>query len=62
MSPDVRTAVITVAVVFWVFFALLTLSVLIEDGIDVLSVTSVLILILLGPPLFGALRGPTRRR
>ena len=57
MSPDVRTAVITVALIFWGLFALLTLSVVIEDGLDVLTVTSIVILALMGPPLFSALRG-----
>jgi hypothetical protein len=56
VHPDVRTAVVTALVIFWGLFALLTLSVIAEDGFDVLTVTSVVILALLGPPLFSSLR------
>ena len=57
MSPDVRNAVLTVGLVFWAFFALLTITVIIDDGIDILSISAVVILALLAPPLFSSLRG-----
>lgn len=60
MNPDVRTAVLTVGLVFWAFFALLTLTVVIEEGIDILSISAIVILVLLAPPLFSSLRGPPR--
>jgi hypothetical protein len=60
VNPDVRTAVLTVGLVFWAFFALLTLTVVIEEGIDILSISAIVILALLAPPLFSSLRGPPR--
>ena len=60
MSPDIRTAVIAVGLIFWAFFALLTVTVLIEEGLDILTISAIVILALLAPPLFGSLRGPPR--
>ena len=61
MDPDLRTAVLTAGLIFWGFFALLTVSVVIEDGIDILSISAIVILALLAPPLFSSLRGGPRR-
>jgi hypothetical protein len=60
VGPDVRTAVIIGGLVFWGFFALMTLTVVLENGIDVLSVAAIVILALLAPPLFGSLKGPPK--
>ena len=55
MSPDVRNAVITVGLIFWGFFALMTVTVIIEQGIDILTISAIVILALLAPPLFSSL-------
>jgi hypothetical protein len=60
MNPDTRTAVITVGLIFWAFFFLLTVNVVVDDGIDILSISAIVILALLAPPLFSSLRGPPR--
>ena len=57
MSPDTRNAILTVGLVFWAFFALLTITVIVEEGIDILSISAIVILALLAPPLFSSLRG-----
>ena len=57
MNPDLRTAVIAVGLIFWGFFALLTVTVVVEQGLDILTLSAIVILILLAPPLFGSLRG-----
>jgi hypothetical protein len=57
VDRDVRNAVLTVGLVFWAFFALLTVTVIIEEGIDILSISAIVILTLLAPPLFSSLRG-----
>ena len=55
MSPDLRTAVLAVGLIFWGFFALMTVSVIIEEGIDILTISAIVILALLAPPLFSTL-------
>jgi hypothetical protein len=57
VSPDVRNAILAVGLVFWAFFAVLTVVVIIEQGIDILSISAIVILALLAPPLFSSLRG-----
>ena len=57
MSPDARNAVITVGLIFWAFFALMTVTVIIEQGIDILTISAIVILALLAPPLFSSLFG-----
>ncbi len=49
---------IAVAFAFTVFFAVLTLSVIVRTGLDVLSLTSLFVLTLLGIGLYGALMHP----
>ncbi len=61
MDPDLRTALLTGAIIFVGLFAAMTISVIAENGLDVLSVSAVVIVILLGLPLIGALRNPPRR-
>jgi hypothetical protein len=57
VSPDVRNAILAVGLVFWAFFAVLTVVVIIEQGIDILSISAIVILTLLAPPLFSSLGG-----
>lgn len=49
---------IGVALAFTVFFATLTISVIVRTGLDVLTVTSLFVLVLLGVGLYGALTHP----
>lgn len=60
MDPDIRTAVIAVGLIFWAFFALMTVTVVIESGINILTISAIVILALLAPPLFGSLKGPPK--
>jgi hypothetical protein len=58
MDPDLRSALLVIGLLFCVLFALMTLSVVAESGIDVLSATAFLIVALVLFGLFGALRNP----
>jgi hypothetical protein len=49
---------IGVALAFTVFFAILTISVIVRTGIDVLTLVSLFVLLLLGVGLYGALTHP----
>jgi len=60
MDPTVRTMVLTAALVFVGFFAAMTVSVLIEEGFDILTAAAIFILVLIVPPLFSAIRNPPR--
>jgi hypothetical protein len=53
-----RTVILSLALVFIVGFAALTISVAIEDGVTFLVVVSLLILALFGFGVLGALRHP----
>jgi hypothetical protein len=61
MDPDLRAALLVVGMLFCALFALMTLSVVAESGIDVLSATAFLIIALVLFGLFGALRNPPGR-
>lgn len=58
MDPDLRAALLVIGLLFCGLFALMTLSVVAESGLDVLSVTAfgIVALVLFG--LLGALRNP----
>lgn len=58
MDPDVRTAIVAVGMVFCLLLGALTLGVIAESGLDILSVTSLLIVGLLLIGLIGAIRNP----
>jgi hypothetical protein len=58
MDPDLRSVLLVIGLLFCTLFALMTLSVVAESGIDVLTVTAFLILALVLFGLFGALRNP----
>lgn len=56
MDPDLRTALLIGGLIFVGLFAAMTVSVVLEDGVDVLTVTAAVIVVLLVLPLIGALR------
>jgi hypothetical protein len=58
MEPEVRTAVLTAGVVFCLLFLTLTLGVVADSGLDVLSVASFVVIGLLAIGLIGAIRNP----
>ena len=58
MDPDVRTAIVAVGMVFCLLLGGLTLGVIAESGLDILSLASLLIVGLLLIGLIGAMRNP----
>jgi hypothetical protein len=58
MEPEVRTAVLTAGIVFCLLFLTLTLGVVADSGLDVLSVASFVVIGLLAIGLIGAIRNP----
>jgi hypothetical protein len=58
MEPEIRTAVLTVGVLFCVLFLTLTIGVVADSGLDILTVTSFVIIGLLAIGLIGAIRNP----
>jgi hypothetical protein len=58
MEPEVRTAVLTAGVVFCLLFLTLTIGVVADSGLDVLSVASFVVIGLLAIGLIGAIRNP----
>ena len=55
MNRDVRTALLTLGLVFCGVFAAMTVTVTVEYGFDVFTVAAIAILALIVPPLIGAL-------
>ena len=62
MNPNVRAAILVAGLVFVLLFAGMTLVVLAEDGLTILVFFSLLIVVLLGVAIWGALNGPDDRR
>jgi hypothetical protein len=60
MDPDTRTALLAVGAFFCVAFGAMTLVVIAESGLDVLTVTSLVIIAMVLFGLYGALRNPPR--
>ncbi|HZA89398.1 MAG TPA: hypothetical protein VE401_04125 [Solirubrobacterales bacterium] len=58
MEPEVRTAVLVVGVVFCLLLLTLTLGVVADSGLDVLTVASFVVIGLLAIGLIGAIRNP----
>jgi hypothetical protein len=58
MAPDVRTALLVVGMLFCALFGLMTVTVVAQDGIDVLSITAFGIVAMVMIGLLGALRNP----
>jgi hypothetical protein len=61
MDPDVRTALLVVGMLFCALFGLMTVTVVAQDGIDVLSIAAFAIVAMVLIGLLGALRGPPGR-
>ncbi|MQA73826.1 MAG: hypothetical protein GEU88_05690 [Solirubrobacterales bacterium] len=55
MGRDVRTALLTLGLVFCGLFAAMTAAVAVEYGFDIFTVAAIAILALIVPPLIGAL-------
>ena len=60
MDPGVRDAILIGGLIFIGFFAAMTISVALEDGVTVLVVAAVVIVVLVALPLIGALRNPRK--
>ena len=58
MEPEIRTAVLTVGILFCLFFLTLTLGVVADSGLDVLTVASFVVIGLIAIGLIGAIRNP----
>ena len=58
MDPDVRTALLLVGMLFCALFGLMTVTVVAQEGIDVLSITAFAIVAMVLIGLLGALRNP----
>ena len=60
MDSGVRNLLLAVGLVFCGLFAAMTIAVALEYGFDVFTVAAILILLLIVPPLIGAMRGPPK--
>ena len=58
MDPGVRTAILGFGIAFCALFAVMTISVALEHGFDILTVVSLLVIALIGSGLIGAIRNP----
>jgi hypothetical protein len=58
MGPDLRTALLVGGLAFVALFALMTLAVALEHGVNILIVVSIAIVAMLGLALVNALRDP----
>lgn len=56
MDPGIRDALLIGGLIFVGLFAAMTVSVALEDGINVLTVAAALVVLLLALPLIGSLR------
>jgi len=56
VDPDLRAALLIGGLIFVGLFAAMTLSVIAENGLDILSIAAIVIVVLLALPLIGALR------
>ncbi len=60
MDPGIRDAILIGGLIFVGLFAAMTVSVVLEDGINVLTVAAGVIVVLLALPLIGSLRNPPK--
>ena len=60
MDPDLRNALLIGGLIFVGLFAAMTVSVVLESGVDVLTVAATFIVVILALPLIGALRNPPK--
>lgn len=61
MDPDVRILLLTLGLVFCIGFGAMTLTVALEDGIDITTIVAGAIVILIAIGLTGAIRNPPDR-
>jgi len=62
MNPNARSAILVAGLLFVILFAGMTLTVLAEDGLTILVFFSLLIVVLLGVAIWGAINSPDDRR
>lgn len=62
MSPNARSAILVAGFLFVMFFGAMTLVVLAEEGFSILVFFSLVIVVLLGIAVWGAINGPDQRR
>lgn len=60
MNEDLRLALLAIAVIFCLAFAAMTMSVIADSGLDILTVTSLGIVVVMLFGLYGAFRNPPR--
>ena len=60
MDPDMRTALLAVGTVFCLAFGAMTLLVIAESGLDILTFVSLVIIARVLFGLYGAFRNPPR--
>lgn len=58
MDPDVRTALLSIGIVFCVGFGAMTLAVAAESSFDIFTLVSLLIVGMIAAGLIGAIRNP----
>jgi hypothetical protein len=58
MDPDLRVGLLAVAAIFCLAFGAMTLSVIAETGLDILTIVSLLIVAIFLFGLYGAIRNP----
>ena len=58
MDPDLRTALLALASIFCLAFAAMTVTVIADTGLDVLSITALVIVAMVLFGLYGAIRNP----
>jgi hypothetical protein len=58
MNEDLRLALLAVAALFCLAFGAMTLSVIADSGLDILTVISLLIVAMVLVGLYGAIRNP----
>ena len=58
MDPDLRALLLAVGTFFVIVFGVMTLVVIGESGLDILTLTSLVIIGLVGIGLYGALKNP----
>jgi len=60
MDPDLRNALLIGGLIFLGLFAAMTVSVVVEQGLDIFTVTAFVIIGMLVLPLISALRNPPK--
>jgi hypothetical protein len=58
MDPDLRVLLLAVGAFFVFAFGAMTVTVIIESGLDILTLTSLVIILLVASGLYGAWRNP----